>query len=100
MASVGPLVGLLAWGVETYRQSKHPPNCFGIGWGCTLRSGDVGLLTGIVWMLAVGALVVVLAITELFWRRVVIARSALATVVLGLGIALIVVIALGLIRAG
>ena len=37
----------LVWGVTGMEQSRNPPSCYGIGWGCTPDPGGAALLFGV-----------------------------------------------------
>ena len=87
-------LGWLAKVVTAASYRDSPPPCFGLGWGCSFSPGDVGVLMGIFWLIAVASLAALLLISEFFWRRVAVARSV-ATVVTA-GIALVAWVVFGL----
>ena len=68
-------LGSLARYLTIVEHSDVPPPCYGLGWGCSLSPGDTGFVMGVLWFVAVAVLAGLLAITEIFWRRVAVVRS-------------------------
>ena len=68
-------LGMFAMVATYLRYQAEPPTCFGIGWGCSLKPTDTGIVVGVIWLFAVACWAGLILITELFWRRVAVVRS-------------------------
>jgi len=93
LVALTPLVGLVGEASVAAEYREDPPACFGIGWGCSLSAEDSGFVAAILWGVGTVAVTGALLLTEFFWQRVAVLRSACALLALGLGAAFVLVIA-------
>ena len=78
-------LGLLVRWLTAVEYAKHPPSCYGLGWGCSLDPASSGMVGGILWLVGVGAVAVALAITELFWKQIAVLRSVVVLILACVG---------------
>lgn len=90
LAVPGSLLILLATWLA---HQDAPPPCYGLGWGCGPDPGTTGAIAAALWLYALAWVAGTLALTELFWRRVALARSVVALGALLVAIATVLVAA-------
>lgn len=78
--TVYPLTILALW----LRDRSSPPSCYGLGWGCSPDPGTMGSFVAVGWFYGLCIAAIGLAVTEPFWRRIAVARSLGALIILGI----------------
>lgn len=91
--ALGTAHSLLTWLWAWLEYRQNPPNCYGLGWGCSLDPGGAAFFTAFFWSLVLVPATATLALTEFFWRRVAPVRSVLALILLALATLLFLITA-------